>query len=137
MNIWWAVLAGVVIFVAGWLSVPAVTALLAWRKHRRFSKHVEKTALPKGTRPDVKLIYDGVTYDLTDGLRRAEDEDGTGYAVWVVLGPAHLRMTEPPDISIGLPLPRHTHVKLSMQGSPQDSRFSTLDEINKEYTLID
>ncbi len=131
--LWLAILLGVLVGLALWryLFAPGVTLL-----HRRMlARHIEKSTSPKGTRPTVKMRYDGLVYDLTDSLLRAEDDNG--WAVWVVLGPEHLNMTTPPEMEIEVPVPRQTHVMLPMQGMPTSARFSTLAEIRDNFTLLE
>ncbi len=130
---WLGFSGGLAFGTATWLLLRKLVLPLLHRWLMR--RHVAKTALPRGTRPSVLMHYDGVTYDLTDSLLRAKD-DPDGWVVWVVHGPQHLRLIHPPTMEIRLPLPRQTHVRLTMQGSPDDSRFSTLDEIRKEFELF-
>jgi hypothetical protein len=94
-----------------------------------------KLARPvKGTRPHVRLDYDGVTYDLTDDLLRANDRDGK--AVWVVQGPLHIRFSvgEVIDLRITHWDPTVTAIAMSLRvrlGKSQ--RFMTLQELLDEY----
>lgn len=86
------------------------------------------TRPPKGTRPEIRMMYDGVIYDLTEELERLGDDE-YGCAQWQVHGPQHLRLTLPPDIVIHGPIPHDTHLKLSLIGGPDGSRFPTREEI--------
>lgn len=83
---------------------------------------------PKGTRPVVRLHYDGIIYDLSEDLERVNDDD-QGRAVWRVHGPKHLRMIEQACLEIDRPLPENTALDICFIGDPeQGANFRRLDE---------
>jgi hypothetical protein len=84
---------------------------------------------PKGTRPQVRLVCDGLIYDLTDDLVLLPEDDENGCAVWQVYGPAHLALVGTPVITIEHPVPVMTHIKIDLIGGPQGSRFPASGEI--------
>ncbi len=131
MDLLWSVLLG------------AVAGLLAYRLlfHRLLMRYLahrfyEQSRPPKGTRPEVRVVVDDVFYDVTDDLLRGEDDD-RGHTVWYVVGPQHLRLTEPPAVSIGHPTPKDTHVAVTMRGEPGEARFETAESIREKYRIIE
>lgn len=112
--------------------VPTLTRYLLRRSHAR---QMERNRPPKGTRPGVRLVYDDITYDLTDTLIRVSDRPADGWARWVVIGPQHLRIrvSRPPMMEIAHPIPLDTAVLIDVTGEPEDARFYTPDEIAARY----
>lgn len=98
---------------------------------RRMHSRSMKDRPPKGTRPQVDITMDGVTYDLTDDLVRVADNE-RGWATWVVVGPQHLRLPRNmnPFVAITMPVPRMTEVSFAMIAIDSDwCRFMTMEEI--------
>lgn len=113
-------------WVVRWIVWPVAAPFVkAWR--RRQIRELERYAPPRGTRPVVRLEHDGVTYDLTEFLLRAKD-DAHGCAVWVVIGPEHLRFTTPDvNLHVEQPVPKDTHLVVEMCDVPP--RFRTKEEL--------
>lgn len=110
----------------------ALRPLMRYLHRRRFHRIPDPP--PKGTRPEVHLVYDEVTYDLTDKLLRADDQDGC--AVWVVQGPQHLRIPDGQviDLRIRRPQPRDTSVRFVLMVETSGfGRFATRNEMRNDY----
>lgn len=141
MGDWWQVLLGAVVgvilvFVVIPLLLVTILPLFGrWRRHRRYAK----MRPPKGTRPEVRVHYDGVVYDVTDSLVRTIDDE-RNHAVWVV---CDLVTALDPDrssemrVDIRNPVPRDTRVDLAMTLIPgtHTGRFMTADEVAEKRGL--
>jgi hypothetical protein len=121
--------------VVGLLLYFVALPLLLTVVHRwRHNRHIPA----KGTRPEVLLIHDGVTYDLTEQLLRIKDNK-RGQAVWVICGPQHLKLREDLNIQVGRPAPRNTGLKVDIKSEQGDDfgRFATLQELKQLYPELD
>lgn len=130
-SIWLIVveLLGVVVIYLG------LRALVTWFLRQRQFRALLKNVPPKGARPVVKLTHDGVTYDLTDQLMRANDAEDKS-AVWIVLGPQHLRFKHGQGINLQVrrPQPAKTNIRFQLITMPSGyARFATRDEVIKDY----
>lgn len=138
----WAIAAALVLLtfwvsrtVIPWLAHPIARPLI----RRRY----QRIRAPQGTRPDVRIQYGGLTYDVTDQLIDTGLNDD-GDQNWVVLGPQHLRISEgvPTKVEIGYPIPHRTHVEVNIRdanpGEPGSSgRFWTFEELAEKYPGIE
>lgn len=115
---------------AGGLLTVGVVVLVLSRRARK----AQAERPPKGTRPRVRTEIDGVLYDLTDDLVLA-GENPIGFALWLVVGPPHLTMQEPPTLLVAEPLPTHTEIRVSMRGERNALRFATLEETQADIDL--
>lgn len=120
-----------------WVVVGFLAGILLWRLLAQpiadwlLRRWVRKAQPPKGTRPEIEITYDGVTYDLTDSLIRVADNED-GWAKWVIVGPPHLRLlrTVKPKAAITSPPPRETEVAVCVAAIDDDwCRFMTMEEI--------
>jgi len=109
--------------IAGLILVKFATAAL----RRRINKPP-----PKGSRPNVRVIVDGVTYDLSESLIRGPDQDGK--ATWFFEGPQHVRLFGTLKTHIASPAPVDTRVQIMVVGNPKDGgRFMTMEEICRQF----
>jgi hypothetical protein len=127
------VLAGIPVGLAVYylLLRPLTRYLIRWRQARWLAKN----SPAKGTRPQVRLVHNGVTYDLTDQLLRVNDDE-QDRAVWLVQGPQHLRFVDGEYINLQLemPAPKKTSVTFQLTSLPSGyGRFATLEELIKQY----
>lgn len=107
-----------------------------WWAVRARIRHMLKNRPPKGTRPDTHITIEGIDYDVTEQLvRRADRSDGG--AVWVIVGPQHVRMARgtAPTLHVCQPVPLATEVRLFLVASDDktEARFATLEEIDEAH----
>lgn len=112
-------------FVMWWIVRPIITPFVRWR-HRAHQP-------PKGTRPDVRLTFDAVTYDVTETLIRAPDTE-EGLAIWIVTGPKHLVFHPGTPFRIDL---KHPRVDIQIIGNDVEGRFRTPEELRELYPGIE
>lgn len=114
-----------------WLAMR-VAALIV---HRR----LKRDAPPQGTRPEVRLVVSGITYDVTDSLIDAGVKQDNGRQLWLVLGPQHLRVPQGSamTVEIGAPVPRKTHVEVLIRGPADGGRFWTFEELAERFPGIE
>lgn len=117
------------------VGIGVVVGLILVPIDRWFWRRRAQRARPdSGTRPEVRLVVGELIFDMTDTLIRVPDSDGQ--AVWVVLGPEHVRMTlaDRPRVEIAQPLPMNTDVVLSVVRSDHgEVRFCTREEIDRKH----
>ncbi len=126
----------VAVMIAGF-GLGLLLATVVYRRRR--SREHGRAAPQRGDRPEVKLLHDGLTYDLTDELQRIADND-KGQAVWAVHAPQHLRF---PASMVTVPLTTtivpDTSLRLFMRAFADDQqqmwmRFATPEEITEELS---
>lgn len=123
--------AGAGIWIA--LAVRRMWVAPRWLQRRRMAKH----APPRGSRPEVHLVFEGVTYDLTETLLDAGVQAG-GTHLWVTAGPGHIRLSpEQPgfwlDVPYLMPVDTVVEVPVTSSGERQQLRFMTAQEIRVKY----
>jgi hypothetical protein len=108
-----------------------------WRKvktwHRR--RWIIRNAPPVGSRPEVQVIIDGVSYEVTDTLIRLRAAPGR--ARWAIVGPAHVRVQggQSGIVQVSAPPPLSTTVEMLLIGEPNGGRFMTVQEIKERFEL--
>lgn len=136
----WAIAAALVLLTF-WVSktvIPWLAHLIARPLIRR---RYQRIRAPQGTRPDVRIHYGGLTYDVTDQLiDTGLNDDGDQH--WVILGPQHLRMNDQSQmtVEIGYPVPHRTHVEVNIRDSdegPARGRFWTFEELAAKFPGIE
>jgi hypothetical protein len=116
----------------------AVVVTRVWVAPRRRRRWLAKQAKPRGTRPAVHMVFEDVTYDVTDSLLDAGVQT-YGKHLWVILGPEHIRM-KPEQSGFWLrlqnPMPLDTLVEVPLtpvDDDEQQLRFMTVPEIRLKY----
>lgn len=113
-----------VAYVVSMVSTAVVVRQVQfWFRRRRY--RVDPPL--KGSRPHVTMEHDGILYDLSEDLEQIEN-DSSGSAQWVIHGPLHLRMDQPPALWVRRPVPRDTHIQLFLVGQPPQVRFADPEE---------
>lgn len=122
--------------LAGFAGFIVFMVWLIWRAPRARPRHMLKHRPPKGTRPEVRVVIDGITYDVTEQMQRRADRPD-GCAVWVIRGPEHVRMAKgsAPLVRVRNPVPLATEVVLMLArvGDRAQARFATQQEIDEDH----
>lgn len=101
-----------------------------------FSRWLGRGAPPRGTRPKVRLICEGVTYDVTDVLLDAGVQENNHH-LWVVLGPAHVRVRSGGIRLLTRLLPERTDIEVPVKETDDGAlRFLTMAEIRRRFPGI-
>lgn len=93
---------------------------------------------PRGTRPVVRLTFEGVTYDVSDQLYRIRDTD-TGNAQWLILGPQHIRLVQGCQMTFKMkePVPKKTSLEMLVVRTDEgEGRFASLSEMSHVWPEI-
>lgn len=108
--------------------------LSVWLRRRNW----RPATAPQGTKPQVLLEVDDVTYDVTDQLYRVRDSD-KGFARWLIFGPQHVVLKQDVTVTFAMrhPVPRNTLVEVMLVRDDQPTgRFATFEEMAKAWPEI-
>lgn len=124
------------------MGIVASIGTRYWLRPWLWRRRLRHLVPPQGTRPDLQLTCDGITYDVTSVLLDAGVQDN-GRQLWVLPGPEHVRLDRAgPDHGFWLGmkiLPARTDIEVPVTVSDDGTtvRFMTMTEIRQKYPGIE